>query len=41
MDVPHLGLPLAGGAKRAAKAQVNVVLGNALLTYLVLRVRGA
>ena len=36
-----LGLPLTGGARRAAKAQVNVVLANALLTYLVLRVRGA
>lgn len=36
-----LGLPRTGGAKRAARAQVNVVLANALLTYLVLRVRGA
>lgn len=36
-----LGLPLAGGAKRAARAQANVVMANAMLTYLVLRVRGA
>jgi hypothetical protein len=36
-----MGLPLRGGARLAAKAQCNVVLANAALTYLVLRFRGA
>ena len=36
-----MGLPLRGGAARAAKAQCVVVLANAALTYLVLRFRGA
>ena len=36
-----LGLPTRGGAGRAAKAQSKVVLANAAVTYLVLRVRGA
>ena len=34
-----LGLPTRGGAGRAAKAQSKVVLANAAVTYLVLRVR--
>ena len=33
-----LGLPTRGGAGRAAKAQSKVVLANAAVTYLVLRV---
>ena len=36
-----MGLPLRGGAARAAKAQCVVALANAALTYLVLRFRGA
>ena len=36
-----LGLPTRGGAGRAAKAQSKVVLANAAVTYLVLRIRGA
>mmetsp|Transcript_36390 Transcript_36390/g.58443 ORF Transcript_36390/g.58443 Transcript_36390/m.58443 type:complete len:657 (+) Transcript_36390:321-2291(+) len=36
-----MGLPVVGGAKSAAKAQVNVALANALLTYVVLRLKGA
>ena len=37
----EMGLPTAGGARIAAKAQAKVVAANALLTYLVLKVRGA
>ena len=36
-----MGLPTAGGARIAAKAQAKLVAANALLTYLVLKVRGA
>ena len=36
-----MGLPITGGANLAAKAQTKLVVANALLTYLVLRVRGA
>ena len=36
-----MGLPTAGGARIAAKAQAKLVVANALLTYLVLKVRGA
>ena len=37
----EMGLPTAGGARIAAKAQAKLVAANALLTYLVLKVRGA
>ena len=37
----EMGLPTAGGARIAAKAQAKVVAANALLTFLVLKVRGA
>ena len=37
----EMGLPTAGGARIAAKAQAKVVAANALLTYLVLKIRGA
>lgn len=37
----EMGLPTAGGARIAAKAQAKLVAANALLTYLVLKIRGA
>ena len=37
----EMGLPTAGGARIAAKAQAKLVAANALLTYLVLKIKGA
>ena len=36
-----MGLPLVGGASVAMKAQTKLIIGNAVLTYLVLKVKGA